>query len=227
LLLVSIAAMLGTMITPHLSHDWEAGNHDLVVARLRLFLKVFGFALYATAAMVLLFGPLMFDVGFRGKFPQGLDVLPCTLLCCMWFGLSMILQNYLLCAEKAGLASVALALGLALDVPLNLLLLPPLGLKGAVLSAVAANAVSLWFVCRFNRHLGFRLDNGARLVLVLPMLLCCGPWLATLALPVVAACAVWGNRLLSRNEKKQLVEGLGDYGRRFGPKRWFANLGKT
>jgi polysaccharide transporter, PST family len=222
LLLASIAAMLGTMITPHLSHDWEAGRRDLVVARLRLFLKVFGFALFAIAAMVLVFGPLMFDVGFRGKFPQGLAVLPWTLLCCTWFALLLILQNYLLCAEKAGWASVALGLGLALDIPLNLLLLPPLGLQGAVLSAVAANAVSLWFVCRFNRGLGFRLDNGARLVLVLPMLLCCGPWLATLALVVVAACAVCGNRLLSPNEKRQLAEGLGDYGRRFGLKRWLA-----
>ena len=53
LLLVSIAAMLGTMITPHLSHDWEAGRRDLVVARLRLFLKLFGFALFAAAAVVL------------------------------------------------------------------------------------------------------------------------------------------------------------------------------
>ena len=55
LLLVSIATMLGAMITPHLSHDWEAGRRDLVVARLRLFLKVFGFALFAAAAVVLLF----------------------------------------------------------------------------------------------------------------------------------------------------------------------------
>ena len=30
LLLVSIAAMLATMIMPHLSHDWEAGRRQLV-----------------------------------------------------------------------------------------------------------------------------------------------------------------------------------------------------
>jgi polysaccharide transporter, PST family len=215
-LLASIAMMLGTMITPHLSHDWEMGRRDLVVARLRLFLKVFGFGLYAAATTVLVCGPLLFTWGFRGKFPQGEAVLPLTLLCCTWFGLSLITQNYLFCAEKARLAIAAMALGLAIDVPLNLLLLPSLGLQGALLSSAVANGTWLWFVLRFNHRLGFRLDIGTWLVLMLPLLLCCGPWAATLALIVVAACAVWGKHLLSPSEKSQLVEGLGDYGRRFG-----------
>jgi polysaccharide transporter, PST family len=222
LLLISIATMLATMITPHLSHDWEAGRRDLVAAKLRLFLKVFGFALFAAAAVVLMLGPLMFEIGFRGKFPQGLAVLPWTLLSCTWFGLWLISQNYLFCAEKARLASVALATGLAIDIPLNLLLLPSMGLQGAVLSAAAANAVSLWLVWHFNRRLGFQPDNGVRLVLALPILLCGGRWLAILAIPVVAACAVWGNQLLTSDEKRQLAEGLGNSGRRFGLKRWLA-----
>jgi len=225
LLLVSIAAMLAAIIIPHLSHDWEAGRRHLVVARLRLFVKVFGFALFATAAAVLLFSPLLFDVGFHGKYPQGQAVLPWTLICCTWFGLSMILQTYLLCAEKAGLVSVSLAFGLALNVPLNLVLLPRLGLEGAVLSATASNALLLWSVCRFNHRFGLRLDTGVKVVLVLPILLCCGPWLAILSMVAVAADAVWGNRLLSHEEKRLLASGLVDYGKRFGPKRWFVNPG--
>jgi O-antigen/teichoic acid export membrane protein len=225
LLLVSIAAMLATIIIPHLSHDWEARRRDLVVARLRLFVKVFGFALFATATAVLLFSPLLFDVGFHGKYPQGRAVLPWTLICCTWFGLSMILQSYLLCAEKAGLFSVSLAFGLALNVPLNLVLLPRLGLEGAVLSATASNALLLWSVCRFNHRFGLRLDTGVKVVLVLPILLCCGPWLAILSMVVVIADAVWGNRLLSHEEKRLLASGLVDYGKRFGPKRWFVNPG--
>ena len=104
--------------------------------------------------------------------------MPWTLVYCTWFGLSLVVQNYLLCAEKARLASVALACGLVLNVPLNLVLLPRLGLQGAVLSTAAANALSLGLICLFNRRLGFHLDDGAKLVLVLPMLLCLGPWVA-------------------------------------------------
>ncbi len=226
MLLVSIAAMLSAMIMPHLSHDWEAGKHERVTARLRLFLKLFGFALFAGATAVLLAAPLLFQTALRGKFPCGEAVLPWTLVYCTWFGLSMVVQNYLLCAEKARLSSVALACGLALNIPLNLVLLPRLGLQGAVLSTAAANALSLGLICLFNHRLGFHLDDGAKLVLALPMLLCLGPWVAVFALMAVVADAVWGDRLLSPEEKRQLAEGVSQYGRRFGLNRVIASLGR-
>ena len=216
MLLVSIAMMLAAMITPHLSHDWEAGRRSQVVARLRLFLKLFGFALSAGAVAVLAAAPLLFELAFRGKFPGGQAVLPWTLVYCTWFGLSMVVQNYLLCAEKARLASVALACGLTLNVLLNLVLLPRLGLEGAVLSTAAANALTLGLICLFNRRLGFPLDDGAKLVLVLPMVVCLGPWVAVFAIAAIAAEALFGTRLLSPEEKHQLTTGLSQYGKRFG-----------
>jgi O-antigen/teichoic acid export membrane protein len=220
LLLVSIAGMLATMALPHLSHDWEAGRRDLVAARLRLFLKLLGFALFAAATAVLLAAPLLFHAAFRNKFPEGEAVLPLALVYCMWFGLSLVMQNYLLCAEKARLASVALFCGLLLNIPLNIMLLPRLGLEGAVLSTAAANALSLVIVCWFNRRLGFHLDDGAKLVLALPMLVCLGPWVCVFALVAVAADAIWADRLLSAEEKRQLAEGAAQYAKRFGLDRW-------
>ena len=219
-LLVSIAAMLAAMITPHLSHDWEAGRRDLVAFRLRLLLKIFGLGLFAAAVAVVVVAPLLFDFAFKGKFPDGLSVLPWTLVYCCWFGMLMIAQNYLFCAERARLGSVALLGGLALNVPLNLILLPRLGLEGAVLATAAANALALGLVCLFNRRLGFRLDAGARLVMVLPMVVCLGPWVSVLVLAAVAAEAFWGMRLFSPEEKQRLVERLNDFGKRFGLKRF-------
>ncbi len=171
LLLVSIASMLATMIMPHLSHDWEAGRRELVAARLRLFLKLFGFGLCTAAVAVLMAAPLLFTLAFRGKFPGGEAVLPWTLLYCTWFGMSLVMQNYLLCAEKARLASAALGSGLMLSLMLNVILVPRLGLEGAVLSSTAANGLSLALVCLFNRRLGFHLDLGTAAVLVLPVFL--------------------------------------------------------
>lgn len=226
LLLVSIASMLGTMIVPHLSHDWEAGRRDLVQARLRLFLKLFGFALYAAVVAVLLASPLLFQIAFRGKFPGGETVLPWTLVYCTWFGLSMVAQNYLLCAEKARMASIALAGGLVLSVLLNLELLPRLGLQGAVLSTSAANALSLGLICIFNRQQGFHLDDGVKLVFVLPMLVCLGPWVALFALIAVPIAALGTDRLLTSDEKQQIFDGISQYGKRFGLERLTAVLSR-
>jgi O-antigen/teichoic acid export membrane protein len=166
--------------------------------------------------VVLLAAPLLFDVAFRGKFPGGQAVLPWTLVYCTWFGLSLVLQNYLLCAEKARLASAALGCGLILNVLLNLVLLPRLGLEGAVLSTAAANALSLGLICLFNRRLGFSLDDGAKLVLLLPVVVCLGPWVAVFTLLAVAVTALCGNRLLSPQEKRLLAEGAAQYGKRLG-----------
>ncbi|MEN6452393.1 MAG: lipopolysaccharide biosynthesis protein [Thermoguttaceae bacterium] len=220
MLLVSLATMLATMITPHLSHDWESGHRQQAAARLRLFLKTVGLALWALAVAVLIAAPLLFKFALKDKYPGGLAVLPWTLVYCSWFSLWVIGQNYFFCAEKARLASVSLAVGLVANVLLNIMLLPRYGLMGAVWATAAANALSLWLLCRFNHRLGFRLDFGARLVLALPLVLCLGPWVAGLTLIVVAAEVIWGNRLLREEEKSQLGEGIADLVRRAGLERW-------
>lgn len=224
MLLFSLAVMLSAMITPHLSHDWESGRRDVAAARLRLFLKLVGLALYGTAVAVVMAAPLLFGVALHQKFPDGQAVLPWTLVYCSWFGMWVIAQNYLFCAEKAALASVSLIAGLLANVLLNLILLPRLGLEGAVLASAAANALSLWLLCHFNRRLGFHLDNGARLVLALPMVVCLGPWVALLVLLVIAAELIWGKLLLTADERAQVAAGIGEYSTRFGLDRWFPTL---
>jgi len=220
MLLVSVATLLSVMMTPHLSHDWETGRRRRVRLRLRLFVKLFGLAIYAVAAAVLLAAPLLFSVAFRGKFPFGEAVLPWTLMYCAWFGLQMIVQNYLLCAERTWLSSAALLGGLALSIPLNLVLLPRLGLQGAVLATTAAHALSLGLVCLFNRRLGFRLDLGAALVLLAPLTLCLGVVPTLVVLGALLLDMVWGHRLLTAEERKLLAERAAANVERFGLERF-------
>jgi len=214
LLLVSIAMMLGSIITPHLSHDWEAGRRDRVAARLNLLIKLLCFSLSAAAVAILFASPLLFQVAFQGKFSAGLAVLPWTLTYCIWFGVLAVAQNYLWCAEKARLATVALLIGLVTNVALNLLLLPRLGLLGAVLATTAANLVALLLIAAFNHLLGFHMHRGAWLALALPPVVCLGPRVALIVLIAVAVDAAKYDRLLSREEKRQLAEGCLEYWQR-------------
>jgi polysaccharide transporter, PST family len=215
-LLISIAVMLGGIITPHLSHDWESGRRTLVAQRLRLFIKTFGFLLFTAAVGVLAIAPLVFNFVLRDKFPLGYSVLPWTLAYCNWFGLMIITQNYLFCAEKTKLSSISLGAGLLLSVALNLLFLPRYGLMGAVLATNASTVLSLALICHFNRKLGFQLDPGAKATLLLPAFLCFGLWVAAAAMVAFALVAIFGQGILSSDEKNQLLEGFGEYRRRFG-----------
>ena len=142
LLLVSISTLLGTMLLPHLSHDWEEGRRKAVSDRMNLALKLLGLLLFTGSIVILLASPWLFGVAFKGKFADGMAVLPWTLTYCMWFGMATMAQMYLWCAERARLGCAALLTGLVTNVVLNLILLPRLGLLGAVLATGAANAVA-------------------------------------------------------------------------------------
>ncbi len=211
LLLLSVAQMLGSMITPHLSADWEAGRRDEVSARLRLFLKLLAFALTAAGAAVLWASPLLFGVALEGKFADGQAVLPWTLTYCAWFGLAMVAQNYLWCAEKAWQSSAALGLGLAVNVGLNMALLPRLGLLGAVLATAAANALALGLIVALARRLGLRTDRGLWVALALPPTVVLGPWAAAVLLGAVALEALATDRLLDPWEKRRLAAACEPY----------------
>lgn len=205
ILLLSVAQMLGSMITPHLSADWEAGRREEVSVRLRLFLKLLAFGLTAAGVATLAAAPLLFGVAFRGKFAAGQAVLPWTLTYCTWFGLAMVTQTYLWCAEKARLATAALAVGLAANVGLNLVLIPRFGLQGAVLATAASNLLVLAMVVEWARRLGFRADRGLWVALGLPLAVCLGPWLGALVLGAVALEALTSDRLLNAEEKRRLA----------------------
>ncbi len=205
LLLVSVATMLGSIITPHLSCDWENGYRRRVSRRLNLFIKSLAFALTCAAVLILAAAPLLFGAAFRGKFDAGLAVLPWTLVYCIWFSVSMVAQNYLWCAEKAGLASWALLIGLCVNISLNAVLLPKMGLAGAVAATTIANAVVLLSVFRFAHLLGFQTDLGTWIILAAPVALGLGPWPALAVLGGLAVVATTSDRIFSPEERQLLV----------------------
>jgi len=215
MLLVSVAMMLATVLTPHLSHDWEEGKREKVSARLNLFIKAMAFGLTVLAVAVVVVAPLLFGVAFKGKFAGGLSVLPWTLTYCIWFSLIMVAQKYLWCAEKAGLVGAALGIGLVANIGLNLVLLPRMGLLGAVLATSVANLLALVLILAFNRMLGFHLDRGAWVLLAAPLSLCLGPLVSSLVLLAIVLEVFNSDRILSCEEKQQLADVCWQYLERF------------
>ena len=211
LLLATVTAMIANATLPHLSHDWESGHRERVTARLNLLLKVWAIALTAGGVAILLGAPLLFHVALRGKFAGGFHILPWTLTYCSWFGLTMLVQNYLWCAEKARLASLIALSGVVVNVVLNTLLLPRLGLLGAVLATAAANFTALTLMVALSRRLGFRIHRGAVALLAMPISISLGPWVTSLVLAAVALEIAGSDRIFSREEKQEILAGAAPY----------------
>ena len=204
LLFVAVAGLLGSMITPHLSHDWERGCRDAVVRRLNLVLKTLLYALFAGSVAVLFFAPLLFRVAFANKFEGGLVVLPWTLAYCAWFGTIAVAQNYLWCAERARLSTFALFAGLLLNIACNLVLLPRFGLEGAVWATSLANLFALTLIYIFSRWHGMHVDSGTWILTLVPVSLGLGPWVALCVLLAVTSLAATSHWILIQLEKDHL-----------------------
>lgn len=211
LLLVTIAGVLSGILLPHLAHDWEAGRRDRVSLRLNLLTKLMLAAMTAGALGVLGFAPWLFDWALAGKYAAGRAVLPQTLVYCIWFGATMIAQQYLWCAERAGRVCLALGVGLAVNVLLNLVLLPRFGLHGAVCAAAGANLLTLAAILLLSYRLGLWFDRGLWAFAAMPLALLAGPWFASAAL-IGAAVLCWSTDwLFSTAEKAHMANAVDRY----------------
>lgn len=211
LLLITVCGLLGTVVTPYLSHDWEAGKRQSVSLRLSMILKLTGICLTAVSLVVVCLSPLLFGWLFRGKFDVAPSILALALAYASWSGMAAIARNYLWCAEKASLVSLAYLAGLLASIGLNLFLVPRFGLVGAVQGTCAAHVVVLLVIYGCNRLHGMRLDVGVWLISALPFSLWFGAWTTFATLAVVALASVAGNLVFSHAEKEEMVAGAGRY----------------
>lgn len=205
MLMVSIASLLVGAMTPHLSHDWEAGRRREVSDQLNLTLKLAPLGMLAAGVAVLAFNPLLFNWVFEGRYADGQAVAPWTLATCVWFGMLLLAQTYVWCAEKSRRAAAPLAIGLVANVVLNLLLLPVYGLLGAVVATGVATLIAFAAQLWINHHLGMQVSRGVVLMTITPLALTGGVATAAAALLTSLLGAVFTDLLLSRTEKQMLV----------------------
>ena len=150
-------------------------------------MKALDLSLFAASVVALICAPVPVQHGAgRQVQPEASNELPLTLVYCTWFGTVAVAQNYLWCAEKAWLSSVALFVGLVVNVSLDLVLLPRVGLHGAVMATTAANFTALVLIYLLNNRLGMRIARGTWMLAAVPMLLWLGPTVAVLGLVVVS-----------------------------------------
>ncbi len=220
LVMVAVAALLRSAVLPHLSHDWEQGRRNEVHQQLSLACRMLGLVLVAGSICLLCLAPFIFEYGFKGKYDGGLAVLPWTLTYLAWVGIMFVASTYIWIAERASLGSLALALGVAVNIGLNLLLVPWLQLKGAVLATVAANAVTLSTTFLFNHWTGMRFDRGMLVVALSPLILVTGPLVATAVFLAILHQACTRNWIFNAQERAMCIELARGILAKLGWKRW-------
>ena len=203
-LLTSIALMLGGILLPYISADWEAGQPQRIAARLRQVMQSIsiGFTLLAIAAMCV--APLLFHYGFHDRYQQAEAILPISMTQAIWVSLFIVAQSYLLCIERGKRLAALMVTGLLLNLLLNWWLIQQLGLFGAVLATSTANLFTLLLLLWQMSRLGCSLGWGTLALCLTPLSVAAGPVVATITvlfIVVIAGRTAW---LLSPSDRQHI-----------------------
>jgi O-antigen/teichoic acid export membrane protein len=204
LMFAMVAGMFADMALPHLAHEWEAGRRDQVRADINRALKLMAVALLTGGALLELGGDFFFSFALRGKYPGGLAVLPWTAAYCTWMGLCCVAQNYLWCQERARVATIARALGLVVNIGINLYLVPIWGLFGAVFATAIANLLVLLVLMWLGKQADMNWQWTTIGLAISPLALGLGPVAAVAALFMVAV-GIFATEWIVTSEEKRTI----------------------
>jgi O-antigen/teichoic acid export membrane protein len=192
MLLLSLGTMIGGVMLPYLSADWEAKRFEAVQTRLRDALLAVSIVFTSGSAVAILLGPWIFNVLLQGRYTDGMTLMPMALCFCTWAALVTVGQNYLWTVEKGKWIPVAMAAGLISNLALNAWLLPMLGLQGAVIATLCSHGVVMTGVWLAMIGCGYPLDLRLVVLSLLPVSLLFSPSVALL-LAIAIGLMVWND----------------------------------
>lgn len=205
-LLTSLAVMMGGVLLPYLSADWEEGQQDRITARMRQIVQAVSISFLGLSVAALVAAPLLFQVAFAGKYELALAVLPLALLQATWAGVFLVAEPYLLCTEKGKQLLGLLLLALCVNLSLNWALIQSLGLYGALTATATANLLALLLLFWRMRACGCNLGSGTVLLTIAPLALIGGAIPAAAALTLIVFTAGRTEWLLSSEDRVQIDE---------------------
>jgi O-antigen/teichoic acid export membrane protein len=205
-LLATLGMTIAGIMLPHLSQAWEADRKREVSDRTILAIKLVSLVFTAGGLTVLWASPLLFDVILAGKYSDGLHAMPWALVGCIWFSQFVIAQNYVLCAERVRLGTLAIGIGLLLNVALSYVAVPH-GLTAIMAARAGATLAPLALMLWFNRRHGMPLGRGLMLSCALPLTIVLGAVLGTVLL-IALVVLDWRTHCLFDEREQPQVRGV-------------------
>jgi O-antigen/teichoic acid export membrane protein len=152
-------------------------------------LKLSSIALWSASLGFLSFAPLIFNLALSGRYQAGLEILPTCLVITILSSLTLLAQNYLWCAERGRITVVICAMGLLMNIGLNLLLIPRYELQGAVMATCISNLFVLAMLIIAIKLAGCRIDRTLMLLILAPISLLLGSIASALVFAAVLLLA--------------------------------------
>ncbi len=207
-LLVSLAMVVGGMLLPYLSAEWEKSNRAQVNAMMELTLKLGAFFCSCFAVATVVTAPILFRWIWAGRYSVGESMLSLVIACSSWASLTFLVQNYLWCIEKSKWITGSIAFSLAGNIALNGWMIPRWGLLGAVLATTIATLAHFAIIVWLSHRSGCRFSGSAIFLSLLPICVLISGYFAAIILAGIVVLAGRTSWFLTQDEKMVIERGL-------------------
>lgn len=162
---------ISSVIYPHISSTWEAGDKERAIRNLDLSIRVTSIVLLIVGLLLVLFGKWFVLLLLGGKYVPGVQALPFLVVYYVFTIVVWLFGVYPTLIEKTYIAAVGLVIALPASILLNHLLIPPLGMAGAGVATMLSYFLMLVVIAAVCARFGLRLARRTMVVCLLPFLL--------------------------------------------------------
>ena len=210
----AVGLAVNNVIFPHLSTMWEEGRKDRALFNLDLTIRFAAVCLTVVGfALVLVGRPLILTL-LGNAYAGGVAVLPYLVVFYLFTVSVWLFGVYASLVEKTYVSTVGLVLALPVNVALNLLLIPGLGIAGAGLATMLSYAI-LWFiVVGLCVRLGMPLYRRTLIASMSPFLILLPRVPAGIAIGAIAVLCGTTDIVLTHGERSRIGEQIKSFMRR-------------
>jgi len=200
----AVGLAVNNVIFPHLSTTWEEGRREQALGNLDLTIRVTAVGLSAAGLVLVLLGRPLILLLLGDAYASGADVLPYLVVFYLLTVSVWLFGVFASLIEKTYVSTIGLVTALPVNVVLNLLLIPRLGIVGAGLATMLSYTL-LWFVfVGVCVRLGMSLKRKTLAASLCPFFLLLPGLPAAIALSGVVSASLFTDWLIGQEERRRI-----------------------
>lgn len=140
------------ILYPTLSKLYDEGRKTEVSSYISHSIRAYLLITIPAAVGIAVLAPFLLAVMTTEEFAQGASVVPLIALSCLLSGLFLLVQNVVVVVKKTKLFPVFSIAAAGIGLILNMVLLPLMGIEGAAIASLAANAAVVAMIVHVSRR---------------------------------------------------------------------------
>jgi O-antigen/teichoic acid export membrane protein len=210
----AVGLAVNNVVFPHLSTAWEEGGKDRALDNLDLTIRVTAVGLAVAGFVLVVLGRPLILLLLGADYAGGADVIPYLVVFYLLTVSVWLFGVFASLVEKTYVSTIGLVTALPVNVVLNLILIPRLGIVGAGLATMLSYTM-LWFVVVGTcLRLGMPLRRKTLVASLFPFVLLLPSVPAGIVLAGLVTVALTTDLIIERGQRARIGEELAAFLRR-------------